>query len=169
VAVAGFVLAAWVCSRIRFGRSGHAVGDVESKFGPRRVGQGREWAGGRKAYGIRDPWPLVQRSPPCTLSVEGGCTMVLGTASQDEELREMAIKRLKKRRDFSGHLLVYVLVNAFLVVIWAVTNVHGFFWPVFPIVGWGIGVVMNAWDAFRYEEFGEERIRREVERLQRQR
>jgi hypothetical protein len=27
---------------------------------------------------------------------------------------------------------------------------------------------MNAWDVFRNEEFGEEQIRREVERLQRQ-
>jgi hypothetical protein len=66
------------------------------------------------------------------------------------------------------HLLVYFLVNAFLVVIWALTDVHGFFWPVFPIVGWGIGVVMNAWDVFRNEELGEEQIRREVERLRRQ-
>ena len=89
-------------------------------------------------------------------------------AAEDEVLRERAIKRLKRRRDFYGHLLVYFLVNAFLVLIWALTDVNGFFWPVFPIVGWGIGVVMNAWDVFRNEEFGEERIRREVERLQRQ-
>jgi hypothetical protein len=89
-------------------------------------------------------------------------------AAEDEVLRERAIKRLKRRRDFYGHLLVYFLVNAFLVLIWALTDVNGFFWPVFPIVGWGIGVVMNAWDVFRNEEFGEEQIRREVERLQRQ-
>lgn len=82
-----------------------------------------------------------------------------------DEVRDRAIKRLKKRRDFYGHVLVYVLVNAFLVVIWAVTNVHGFFWPVFPIVGWGIAVVLNAWDAFRNGEFDEERIRREMERV----
>jgi 2TM domain len=90
-----------------------------------------------------------------------------GTA-QDEVLRERAIKRLKRRRDFYGHLLVYFLVNTFLVLIWALTDVNGFFWPVFPIVGWGIGVVMNAWDVFRNDEFGEEQIRREVERVQRQ-
>jgi len=42
------------------------------------------------------------------------------------------VQQLKKRRDFYGHLLVYVLVNTFLVVIWAVVDSHGFFWPVFP-------------------------------------
>jgi hypothetical protein len=93
--------------------------------------------------------------------------MAIDETTRDDVLRERAIKRLKKRRDFYGHLLVYFLVNAFLVVIWALTDVHGFFWPVFPIVGWGIGVVMNAWDVFRYEEFGEEEIRREIMRLQR--
>jgi hypothetical protein len=93
--------------------------------------------------------------------------MAIDEGSRQDVLRERAIKRLKKRRDFLGHLLVYALVNGFLVVIWAVTtDAHGFFWPVFPIVGWGIGVVLNAWDVYRNDEFDEEQIRREIERLQ---
>ena len=92
--------------------------------------------------------------------------MAIDESSRQDVLRERAIKRLKKRRDFSGHLLVYVLVNAFFVVIWAMTDPDGFFWPVFPIVGWGIGVVLNAWDVYRNDEFDEEQIRREIERLQ---
>jgi 2TM domain len=92
--------------------------------------------------------------------------MAIDESSRQDVLRERAIKRLKKRRDFSGHLLVYVLVNAFLVVIWAMTDPDGFFWPVFPIVGWGIGVVLNAWDVYHNDEFDQEQIRREIERLQ---
>ena len=84
-----------------------------------------------------------------------------------EGLRELALKRLKKRRDFHAHLLVYFLVNAFLVVIWAVTTPGGFFWPVFPIVAWGIGVVMNAWDVYFAQDFTEEQINEEIEHLQR--
>jgi hypothetical protein len=84
--------------------------------------------------------------------------------TREDMLRERAVKRLKKRRDFKAHLLVYTMVNSFLVVIWFVTG-HGFFWPVFPIVGWGIGVVMNAWDVFHDEEFTEDEIAREMERL----
>lgn len=87
----------------------------------------------------------------------------------DTSLRAQAVKRLKKRRDFHAHLLVYFLVNTFLVVIWAVTSPGGFFWPVFPIVGWGIGVVMNAWDVYFSEDFGEDDIRREMEHLERKR
>jgi len=86
--------------------------------------------------------------------------------ARETDMRERAIKRLKKRRDFHGHVLIYTLVNAFLVVIWAVTNPDGFFWPIFPIVGWGIGVIMNAWDVYFAEDFDEEDIEREIRHIQ---
>jgi len=85
----------------------------------------------------------------------------------DAAWRERAIKRLKKRRDFYGHVLVYALVNAVLVAIWAVTDLHGFFWPLFPILGWGVAVVLNAWDVYRNDAFAEEQIQREIEYLRR--
>ena len=90
--------------------------------------------------------------------------MAIDGGSTDEMLREQAINRLKKRRDFAGHVLVYLLVNVVLVLIWALTDSQGFFWPIFPIAFWGIGVIMNAWDVF-HREFDEEQIRREMERL----
>ncbi|MEJ3748923.1 2TM domain-containing protein [Actinomycetes bacterium KLBMP 9797] len=88
-------------------------------------------------------------------------------SDRDSASREQAIKRLKKRRDFQGHLLVYALMNGVLVVIWAVVNVHGFFWPIFPILGWGVAVVLNAWDVYRIDTLSEEQIRKEMDRLQR--
>lgn len=84
----------------------------------------------------------------------------------DDELRSRAITILKKRRDFRAHLLIYVLVNGALVAVWAVTNPDVFFWPVFPLVFWGIGVVMNGWDAYFANDFSEEKIEREMRRLQ---
>lgn len=87
----------------------------------------------------------------------------------DDQLRERAIKQLKKRRDFWAHLLVYTLVNTFIVVIWLVTSSGGFFWPVFPIAGWGIGVVMNAWDVWHGDEPAEGEIEKEMRRLDRRR
>jgi hypothetical protein len=88
-------------------------------------------------------------------------------ATGDAVLRDQVIRRLKKRRDFQVHLLTYVLFNAFLVAIWAISNLHSFFWPIFPILGWGVAVVLNAWDTYRPEEFTEEQIQREMEHLQR--
>ena len=84
----------------------------------------------------------------------------------DDMLRQRALKRLKKRRDFAGHLLIYTMVNTFLVLIWALTS-DGFFWPIFPIVGWGIGVVMNGWDVLRGDDFTDEQIEHEIQRMRR--
>jgi len=41
------------------------------------------------------------------------------------------------------------------------------FWPIFPIVAWGTGLAANAWDAYGRRPISEERIEREVRRLQR--
>jgi hypothetical protein len=73
---------------------------------------------------------------------------------------------LKNRRDFFGHVLLYSMVNTFLTLIWLFAGRHGFFWPVFPIVGWGIAVVLNAWDVYRDDEFDDEQIQREIARMQ---
>ena len=40
---------------------------------------------------------------------------------------------------FRMHLAIYVLVNVMLVGIWAAGG-GGYFWPIWPILGWGIGV-----------------------------
>jgi hypothetical protein len=96
--------------------------------------------------------------------------MAINPATEPADaLRGRAIKRLKKRRDFVGHLLVYVMVNGIVVTIWAMTTSHGFFWPIFPILIWGVGVVMNGWDVYREDTFSEDQIQREIEQLQRRR
>jgi hypothetical protein len=87
-----------------------------------------------------------------------------GTA--EDELRRRAVKRLRAKAGFWTHLVVYLAVNAFLVTIWFFTGT-GFFWPIFPIAGWGIGVAANAWDVFGREPVTEERIQREMDHLRR--
>ena len=85
-------------------------------------------------------------------------------SSVDQDLRERAIARLKKRRDFGAHLFVYLVVNGFLIGIWAFTGT-GFFWPVIPMFLWGIGLVLNAWEVYWRRPVSEVQIRREMERM----
>ena len=91
-----------------------------------------------------------------------------GIPDSEQELRKLAVSRLKKKRDFSTHVVIYVIVNAMLVGIWAVTGA-GFFWPIFPILGWGIGVGANAWDVYGRKPITEDEVRRETERLRSER
>jgi 2TM domain len=85
-------------------------------------------------------------------------------AQTEDQLRERAISQLKKKRDFKTHLLMYVLINAMLVVIWAISD-SDFFWPIFVIGGWGIGLVANAWEVYGRKPITEDEIRRETDRM----
>jgi hypothetical protein len=60
---------------------------------------------------------------------------------------QAARRRLVARRDFGSHLVAYVVINAFLLLIWAITGA-GYFWPVWVLAGWGIGLVLHGWEAF---------------------
>ena len=90
--------------------------------------------------------------------------MEAGTDNSDDTLRAQAVTRLKKKRDFATHVFIYVLVNAFLVGIWAFTG-SDFFWPIFPILGWGIGLGANAWDVYGRRPISEMEIEQEMSRL----
>jgi len=85
--------------------------------------------------------------------------------SDPADLRGLAITRLRKRRDLQAHLLAYVLVNLFLNGIWLLTTPGGFYWPMIPMFGWGIGLAFHARDVYSPEVPPEERIDREMARL----
>jgi Domain of unknown function (DUF1707)/2TM domain len=47
-----------------------------------------------------------------------------------------------KKRAHAAHVRSYVVVSLGLVLIWALSGA-GYFWPVWPIMGWGIGVASH--------------------------
>jgi Domain of unknown function (DUF1707)/2TM domain len=51
--------------------------------------------------------------------------------------------RRDTRAEFSDHLRTYLMVMALLVAIWALSGM-GYFWPIWPALGWGIGIVGHA-------------------------
>lgn len=86
--------------------------------------------------------------------------------SGDPALRDLAVDRLKKKAEFRMHVLIYALVNGMIVLIWAMTGA-GFFWPVFPLAGWGIGLVAHAVETFGHDTPTEDEISQEMDRLRR--
>jgi 2TM domain len=77
--------------------------------------------------------------------------------------REAAIKRLKAKRGFKTHLAAYVIVNTFLVLMWAVGD-RGGFWPFWTIVGWGIGLAFHGWSVYFQAPITEDDVAREMKR-----
>jgi len=58
------------------------------------------------------------------------------------ERRKHAGSRCSEQ-SFRAHAISYVLVMCLLVAIWALTSRGGYFWPVWPMLGWGIGLVAH--------------------------
>ena len=89
-------------------------------------------------------------------------------ASTPEALREQALRRVKKRRDLHTHAFVYLTVNVLLWGIWAVigATAHSWFpWPLWVTLGWGVGLLFNAWDVYVRRPITEDDIRSEMDRL----
>jgi hypothetical protein len=83
----------------------------------------------------------------------------------EETLRHEATERVRKRREFATHVVAFVVVNAALIAIWALTG-GGYFWPAWVLGLWGVGLVMNMWDVFWRRPITEHDIEREIERLE---
>ena len=87
-------------------------------------------------------------------------------ALSDEDITKMA----KERVAFKQHAAAYVLVNLLLIGIWSVANAgageRGWsgFWPVWSLLGWGIGLAFHGFNAYGPERGmlakEEERVRR---------
>ena len=87
----------------------------------------------------------------------------------EEQIYEEASRRVKERKRFYSGLATYAIVNAVLVVIWALSG-RGHPWFLWPLGIWGVFVIG---DALRLFVFGkgsdDEAIRKEVEKMKRER
>jgi len=91
-------------------------------------------------------------------AIPGGSTM-----SDQDARRAAAIERIENKRNFRNHVTIYVVVNAMLVVIWAASGA-GYFWPIWSIAGWGVGLALRAWTTHGQQPITEEDIREETKR-----
>ncbi len=88
-------------------------------------------------------------------------------SSDEGGLRDEAVQQIKRRREFWQDLVSYVIVNAALIGVWAITGA-GYFWPGWILGGWGIGLLFHAWATFGQKPIREDEIRREMDRLRKQ-
>ena len=100
----------------------------------------------------------------------------------EEELYEEAKKRVKDKRRFYNHLGAYLVVNAILIVIWALsgdaTNEWSDYgtwtgnkWFLWPLCIWGAFVVLNFLQVFAFKTSarGEKAaINKEIEKIKKE-
>jgi len=73
----------------------------------------------------------------------------------------------KKRAGFKRGLAFYIVINAFLWLIWLLTNDRpvddGIPWPIWPTAGWGLGILIEYVSIFKYPK--ENAVEKEYEKL----
>jgi len=88
----------------------------------------------------------------------------------EKELREKAEKRVEEKKGFYWDLGAYVIVNAGLFAIWLLTGA-GYPWFVWPVLGWGIGLVFHFLSVFVFghnNSWHQRQVEKEMERLRQQ-
>ena len=87
--------------------------------------------------------------------------------AEDEELRlrRLAERRADAKLGFRSHLAVYAIVNAGLVAINLATS-PGYLWFVWPMAGWGIGLLAHGFSVYAHAGDQRERmVEKEMARL----
>ena len=83
---------------------------------------------------------------------------------RDPQLMELA----RRRASFKYHLFSYLLVNTFLWILWFIssgrnTYASAFPWPLYPMLGWGIGLFSHYVGAYVFPK--QNLVEREYEKL----
>lgn len=84
--------------------------------------------------------------------------------SNEQDLRRIAAKRVKKRRGFYNYLGVWAAVSIILTIVWALSG-GGYFWPAWAIFGMGIAAIFQAIDLFLSKPVTESDVDAEVAKL----
>ncbi len=86
------------------------------------------------------------------------------SSRRETDERDLARKRVQARRDLVTHIVAYVVINALLIGVWALTG-RGYFWPAWVLAGWGVGLVLNIWEVFGRRPVTEADVDAELHRL----
>jgi hypothetical protein len=120
----------WFSWRRAYPRHGYPDGEIERELA--RV----------TTAGVPDP---ALRTP----STRPAATSSTSTGEAGPVVRRSAEESAAaRRRGFAVHVLVYLVVSAVLTVTWWFGG-GGFFWPVFLMAAWGVGVLINGYLVYR--------------------
>lgn len=86
-------------------------------------------------------------------------------SASDTDLRATARRRLEARANSWRFLALWGVLTALFVGLWAITSPGEYFWPVWPILGIGIGVAFSFFESYGSRRITEERIDAELARM----
>jgi hypothetical protein len=93
----------------------------------------------------------------------------MDTIDANSDVRDQAIRSLRRKRGFKGELATYVVINAFLWGLWLATGgaAEQGYWPAWVSGAWGVGLAFSAWHTFGQKPISQSDIDAEVRKLNR--
>jgi hypothetical protein len=58
------------------------------------------------------------------------------------EVKQEKMSNSQQRKGFKSHLFTFLAINGFLVLLNLVVS-PGYFWAIYPILGWGLGLLLH--------------------------
>ncbi len=104
--------------------------------------------------------------------------------SDEQQMREMAIKQIEQERRFHRHVIEYAVVSVLLTIVWAISeynNANGWptngfsessgtshvwnLWIIYPLIVFAALLGIEAWNTYRKKPITEQEVRHHMDRL----
>lgn len=85
----------------------------------------------------------------------------------NEDIRDIARKRVKAKRDFWNLLLIFGVIAVIMNVIWLMSGYRSYYWPTWPMIGFAIALFFTGIGAYGpgNKPISDDAIDREVKKL----
>lgn len=100
---------------------------------------------------------LIDRAPTGAVPADANPSAAPRTATEWEWAR----RRVEKKHKLRAAGAAYVVINAFLIGAWAAAG-FGYFWPGWVLAGWGVLLLLDAWNLYYRRPLTAEDIDREL-------
>ncbi|MFC2052188.1 2TM domain-containing protein [Chloroflexota bacterium] len=87
----------------------------------------------------------------------------------EEQIYEEAKQRVKEKKGFWGHFATWAAINVMLIVIWALTDLGGYPWFLWPLCIWGVFVLFHYLRVFVFARKADRgAVEKEAEKIRRE-
>ncbi len=97
---------------------------------------------------------FIAKLPLLTKQIKSSDMVISKHIEEDkEQTYRRAKERVQKIKEFYGNLTAYIIIIPFLAFINYRTTGFRIPWVIFPLIGWGIGLIFHASEAYGYHPF----------------
>lgn len=96
----------------------------------------------RKQQGEYTREQIIEIASELGVSPESLQTAEKEWLTKNIKVKQEQMSNGQQRKGFKSHLLIFIAINAFLVILNLVVT-PGYFWAIYPILGWGLGLLLH--------------------------